>query len=124
MNKKKAENTRVSASSNQPAKWFVKISGDSGGEMSTPESVEAFDDFASAKARYRQLRLEEYLSFDEDRDEERMSEIRRGLDGLGEDDCASFTYENYDLDDRSTFMNLTIELFKSNTYRTRTVYEA
>ena len=123
MSKNKTKNTRVSASSTQPTKWFVKISGDSGGEMFTPESVEAFDDFASAKARYRQLRLEEYLPCDYENDEDVMAEINRELDSLGEDDAACFEYENSDMDDENTFMNLTIELFKSNTYRTKTVYE-
>lgn len=116
--------TEIQQTHAQEPKWFVQIVSDSGGEMFTPDSVEKFDDFESAKARYRQLRLEDYLSYDDERSEERMSEIRRGLDALGEDDYAEFTYENYDLDHPgTTYMRLTIKLLKTDRYTTETVYK-
>lgn len=120
----KNENNIARVRVHMPTKYFVKIDSDSGGEMFTPSSVEVFDDFAHALERYRRLRLNEYISYQDEENEERMAEIARELDSIADADgvMASFEYENYDLDDSSTYVNLTVSLIKTSDYRTETKY--
>lgn len=111
----------------QPTKYFVKIDGDSSGEMFVEPETKAFDTFEEAKAEYRRLRLEDYVTYSEEEDEEFMRELTKRIDALTDPgrDCVidSFNYENSDLSDENTYMNLEISFVRSSTYKTRIVYE-
>ena len=111
----------------KPTKYFVKIDGDSSGEMFVEPEVRVFDTFEEAKAEYRQLRLSDYVSCFEEEDEEFMRELTERIDALADPgrDCVvdSFAYENRDLDDENTYMNLEISLVRSSKYKTKIVYE-
>ena len=118
---------RSMSTKQQPTKYFVKIDGDSSGEMFVEPKTKAFDTFEEAKAEYRRLRLEDYVTYSEEEDEEFMRELTERIDALTDPgrDCVidSFNYENSDLSDENTYMNLEISLVRSSTYKTRIVYE-
>lgn len=105
----------------------MEIDGDSSGEMFVEPEVRVFDTFEKAKAEYRRLRLTDYISCSEEEDEEFMREVTEQIDALTDPkrDCVidSFTYENRDLDDEDTYMNLEISLVRSSKYKTKIVYE-